>query len=277
MAGKGLFIKMVAAGNDFVVLDNRSGSWKGHPAVWSKRLCDRRSGVGADGVLWLERSRTSDARMRIFNPDGSEAEMCGNGVRCLAHFAVKKGLGARRSRLTIETPAGVIEAEVRGDVVKAKLPDPRGLRLNLRVAVQGHRRSLNFIDTGVPHAVLMVGSLDRCDVGTLGRQIRTHRFFRPRGTNVDFVSMGSGREIAVRTYERGVEDETLSCGTGSTASALVAAALKGLRSPVRVRTASGETLKVYFTKTRAGFREVYLEGRVQTCFEGSIALKEVAG
>ncbi|MBI3315583.1 MAG: diaminopimelate epimerase [Candidatus Omnitrophica bacterium] len=262
---------MVAAGNDFVVLDNRARSWKGRPDAWSKKLCDRKSGIGADGVLWLERSKRSDARMRIFNPDGSEAEMCGNGVRCLAHFAVRKGLSGRGSRVTIETPAGEIKAEVRGNVVRAKLPDPKGLRLNLRVSVEGHPRNLSFIDTGVPHAVLVVGAVGRCDVETLGRQIRTHRFFKPRGTNVDFVSLGQGREIEVRTYERGVEGETLSCGTGSTASALVAAALKDLRSPVRVHTASGETLKVYFTKTDAGFREVYLEGPVKTCFEGRIA------
>jgi diaminopimelate epimerase len=261
---------MVAAGNDFIVVDARAGNFKGRQPALSKAWCARRHGIGADGVLWLENSKRSDVRMRMFNPDGSEAEMCGNGVRCLAHFSVQKKIA--RPQLTVETLAGVIGVRVRGDLVKAKLPNPKGLKLRLSVAVNGSDRRLSFIDTGVPHAVVLVDALGRCDVEKLGRAIRNHRVFAPRGTNVDFLSIETDRSIHVRTYERGVEGETLSCGTGSTASALVAAALKDWKSPVSVHTAGGEVLKVYFTKTDGGFRDVCLEGIVCTSFEGRIIL-----
>ncbi len=264
------FFKMVAAGNDFIVADNRLGI-VAHPVFLAKKLCDRKFSIGADGLLLLENSKKADVRMRIFNPDGSQAEMCGNGVRCLAKFAFEKKI-AKNSH-SIETLAGTIFAFVRGDdVVKAKMVEPKGLRLNVPVSAKGARHLLNLIDTGVPHAVKVLASVDEADVEGLGRVLRRHPFFSPRGSNVNFMSFGPGAWVHIRTYERGVEGETLACGTGSTAGALVAAALKNFKSPVKVKTRSGETLKVYFLKKEGRFEEVYLEGRVTTSFRGRVKI-----
>jgi diaminopimelate epimerase len=261
---------MAGAGNDFVMIDNRAKVLTKPRPETARRLCDRKYSIGADGLILLEKSKKADIRMRIFNPDGSEAEMCGNGVRCIAKFAVDHRITKRA--LSIETLAGLIRAEVRREIVKAKLPDPKNLRTGLQVDIGGKGQRLHFIDTGVPHAVLVVDSLAHCDVEGLGRAIRYHERFAPRGTNVDFVSIRGRQAVEVRTYERGVEDETLSCGTGSTAAALVAAALKDLKPPVLVYTKGGETLKIYFTRKGAGFTDVYLEGRVQKSFEGRVNL-----
>lgn len=268
------FVKMAGAGNDFIMADNRSGLVKTKLPELAKKLCDRKHSVGADGLILLERSKKADIRMRIFNPDGSEAEMCGNGVRCLAKFAVDKKIA--KNKLSVETLAGLITAEVRQNTVKAKLMDPKDLSLGLSLNVNGGPKSLNFINTGVPHTVIVTESLEKAPVDSMGREIRFHSQFAPRGTNVNFISFqktgASSNAIAIRTYERGVESETLACGTGSTAGALVAAALKGLKSPVSVKTEGGETLKVYFSKKDEKFYDVYLEGPVAVNFEGRVGL-----
>ncbi|OIO36969.1 MAG: diaminopimelate epimerase [Candidatus Omnitrophica bacterium CG1_02_46_14] len=264
------FTKMAGAGNDFIVVDNRSGLIRKNIRRIAKKLSNRRFSIGADGLVLLEKSKTADIRMRLWNPDGSEAEMCGNGVRCLAKFAVDKHVTG--SKLSIETPAGTIYAEVKGLSVKAKMIAPKDLKLNFRIGIKGRKELLNFINTGVPHAVKLVGSVDSCDVLGLGETIRHHDYFAPRGTNVDFVSLRKGSAIDIRTYERGVEGETLACGTGSTAAALVTATLKNLKSPVSVHTHGGEVLKVYFSKRGMAFHEVYLEGRIQCSFEGGVKI-----
>ena len=262
------FTKMSGAGNDFIVVDNRSGAIKKDAGGVSKKLCGRQSSIGADGLILLEKSKKASVKMRIFNPDGSQAEMCGNGVRCVAKFAAENKI--TKSRLSIETLAGIIQAEVRGQIVKARLVNPKGLKLNFSIPVNGRNETLSYIDTGVPHAVKVVESVEGVDVDQFGREIRHHEHFAPRGTNADFVAFRSQNAIEVRTYERGVEAETFSCGTGSTAAALVAAAIKGLKSPVRVHTKGGETLKVFFSKKGSEFFDVYLEGPVRTVFEGRV-------
>ncbi|MGH7197890.1 MAG: diaminopimelate epimerase [Candidatus Omnitrophota bacterium] len=264
------FTKMAGAGNDFILADNRSGILKGSLGRFARRLCDRKRSVGADGLILVERSKKADVRMRILNSDGSEAEMCGNGIRCLAKFAADKGITGKR--LSVETLAGTILAEVRGKVVKARMVDPKGLRVNFKIAVGGRKESLSFVNTGVPHAVKLIPSVESCPVKPLGRSIRTHRHFAPRGTNVDFIAVRSSNAIDIRTYERGVEDETLACGTGSVAGALIASRLKGLRSPVSVHTRGGDVLKIYFSKNGSSFSDVYLEGQVETNFEGRVKL-----
>ncbi len=264
------FTKLVGAGNDFIVIDNRSGALKKNLPRLAKRLCDRKYSVGADGLILLEKSKKADARMRIFNPDSSEAEMCGNGVRCLGKFAADRKITS--TRFSVETLAGIIGVEVRGQTVKARLVDPVDLSLNLSVRAGGKSHALHFINTGVPHAVKLVSSVEPCDVKSLGSEIRFHKHFAPRGTNVNFVCAGTDNSIRIRTYERGVEDETLACGTGSTAGALIVAALKGFVSPVRVHTRGGETLKVYFSRDPQGFRDVFLEGEIRESFEGSVKL-----
>ena len=262
------FEKYVAAGNDFVIIDNRKSLIK-NGALKAKELCDRKIGVGADGLLLLESSKKADVKMRIFNPDGSQAEMCGNGVRCLAHFAVSHKIV--KADHIVETGAGLIGAQVRRNTVNAKLTQPSGLKLNTRVRVDGHVEMVHCINTGVPHAVIIQDSLENVDVENRGQAIRRHPHFAPRGTNVNFIHC-SNDGIEVRTYERGVEGETLACGTGSTASALIASVIFGLSSPVRVKTEGGETLKVYFKKKGTFFSEVWLEGSVRSNFKGSVQI-----
>lgn len=269
MSGNATFSKMVGAGNDFIVVDNRAKKL-GRLSALSRRLADRKRAIGADGLILLEGSKKAAVRMRIFNPDGSEAEMCGNGVRCLAKFAADRHIAGKR--FTIETLAGLVGAEVKGRVVKVKMADVHSIRRNIRLSVGGKSVVCDFINTGVPHAVIFSPNVKKAPLETLGPKVRNHRHFAPKGTNVNFVEKKTGNTIAVRTFERGVEDETLACGTGSTASALLAALHYGLKSPVRVKTHGGETLRILFTKKGTGFTDVYLEGPVTTSFEGRIQI-----
>ena len=216
--------------------------------------------------------------MRIFNADGSEAEMCGNGARCIARFVVRRpclsGRQAssvvRKKTLKIETKAGIIEAEVKADDVRIKLTDPVGMKIGIPLKVSGRSLRVNFINTGVPHTVIFVEGLEKIDVPGLGRQVRFHKFFSPKGANVNFVEVPDNHSINVRTYERGVEDETLACGTGSVASALITAVSCQLSavSRISVRTKSGEILKVYFDREGNDFKNVWLEGKVKIVYTG---------
>lgn len=265
------FHKMVGTGNDFIVVDNRKGVIKEKEALQVARgLCRRQLSVGADGLLLLEKSRIANVRMRIVNPDGSEAEMCGNGVRCLAKFA--QNLKIVKNKFTVETIAGIINIDIKEDVVKARLVDPKDLNLNKHLSVGGQVHTLNSINTGVPHAVEIVADLQKVDVAGVGRAVRYHDFFAPKGTNVNFVSILSPSQIEIRTYERGVEGETLACGTGSTAGALITAALQHFKSPIRVKTRGGENLKIYFSRSGDQFYDVFLEGKVTKSFEGRVEL-----
>jgi len=264
-----VFTKISGTGNDFVVVDNRDGKISARAAL-AKKWCDRKHSIGGDGLLLLEKSKKADFRMRILNTDGSEAEMCGNGIRCIAKFAHDKKIAG--SRMTIETIAGLIDADVKGDMIKARMIEPRDMKLGFDIPLGGKSETVNFVNTGVPHVVRIVRSLEKIDVGQAGREIRTHRHFSPRGTNANFIQFEGGNSIRIRTYERGVEDETLACGTGSTAGALVAAAVKNLKSPVSVTTEGGGKLKIYFSKDGDRFHDVYLEGAVEKCFEWRVTL-----
>jgi diaminopimelate epimerase len=270
------FVKMVASGNDFVVLDSRRRSQVSGYRNLAKNICDRKYGVGADGLLVLEKSQVADVKMRIFNADGSEAEMCGNGARCVALFKPQAPgrpltpLERCRPPVEIETRAGIIQSRVKGDNVRIKLTDPKDIKLDIPITVANRNLRVNFIDTGVPHAVIFVEGLDEIRVKEIGRTIRYHKKFSPRGTNVDFIEALSKDLIAVRTYERGVEDETLACGTGAVASALLYAMSYTLcaENRIKVRTKSAEVLKVYFKKDGNGFRDVWLEGKARIVYKG---------
>ena len=287
------FTKMVGTGNDFLIVEAVHGRCGLLKTAWPKlatAMCDRRYGVGADGLLVLEPSKAADCRMRILNPDGSEAEMCGNGARCVASY-VKRAYGVggrghgrgREGAVTIETQAGVLTARVYGNRVAMRMPTPRSLRLDLRVEAGRQSWRLAYVDTGVPHAVVVVDGLDDVDVEGVGRQIRRHRFFQPRGANVDFIEAHPRRphRLRIRTYERGVEGETLACGTGVTAAAVVHA-LGGVNGrkhvdgssshQIEVETKSGEVLNVSLTVAGRGraarVTDVRLEGAVQWVCEG---------
>ena len=263
------FYKMSGSGNDFILIDNRDGSLVlSDPVRFVRILCERKGSVGADGVILIGNSPRADFRWRFFNADGSEAEMCGNGGRCAARFAFLMGIAPER--MTFETLAGIIDAEVKGPWVKLRLTDPKGLSYVDRLSTSVGDFSLYTIDTGVPHAVCFVEELDSFDVLTAGRAIRFHDYFQPAGTNADFVKILDTHSLKIRTYERGVEDETLACGTGSVAAALVAAHKKLVLPPVEVLVRSGEKLKIYFEEKEGFFRNVYLEGSTKVVYQGKL-------
>ncbi len=265
------FCKMNGAGNDFVMLDNRDGSIALQQAQIA-RLCDRHRGVGADGLIMVEPARgAADWRMRYYNADGGEAEMCGNGARCFTRF-VHRLAPTDRPEVRFETPAGVISATLRGDLVTLGMSNPTPFNPPVALEVAGRSLEVCSINTGVPHAVVLVEDLDAVDVAATGRALRHHLHFQPRGTNVNFLqTIGPGR-IAIRTYERGVEAETLACGTGVVASALTLHALTGEPSPVAVLVRGGDTLEVGFAGSPEGFHSVTLTGPADFVFEGSVAL-----
>lgn len=242
------FYKMQGAGNDFIVIDAMPGL---DLARFARKVCDRHLGVGADGVLVLDTSASCDYRMRIINADGSEAEMCGNGARCMAVYIARK-FAVVPEFFTMETLAGVIRATASNEQASVCLSDPRDYRPGITFEAAGKKLEAHFINTGVPHAVIFVSDLREVDVNGLGRIIRNHAVFAPKGTNVNFVQRTAPGQVALRTYERGVEAETLACGTGSVASALVGylqeksplVSVKG--ASMRVITKSTEILDVTF-------------------------------
>jgi len=262
------FWKMNGAGNDFVVLDNRDLA---HSLSREQiaRLCQRQRGVGADGLLAVEPARNgADYRMRYYNADGGEAEMCGNGARCFARF-VGSLEGGKRDRVSFETEAGLIRAEIVGDQVRIHLSEPFGLALDLPLEIDGQTLAAHAINTGVPHAVVFVDELSGADIRGLGSAIRHHDRFAPAGTNVNLVQVLAPGRLAIRTYERGVEDETLACGTGMVASALIHHEIAGAPSPVAVTVAGGDTLEVGFDSVGSGaYRKVTLLGPAEVTFEG---------
>ncbi|MGB9628660.1 MAG: diaminopimelate epimerase [Thermodesulfobacteriota bacterium] len=263
------FMKMSGSGNDFILIDHRNPFLKeDHLKEFVQKVCRRRVSVGADGLILIENSDKADFKWRFFNSDGSEAEMCGNGGRCVARFASLKGISS--SNLTFETSAGILSAEVKGKRVKLELTQPHSLKLDGIIPIEGNEITFSHINTGVPHTVLFTQDIERVDVVRLGRMIRYHPLFAPHGTNVNFVRLENGSQISLRTYERGVEDETLACGTGAVASALVAG-FKGLvKSPVSINTRGGEVLTVYFEIEEGEVKKVFLEGDVHIIYEAEM-------
>lgn len=262
------FTKMNGAGNDFILFDNRTGSID-LDRNQIAQLCDRHRGIGADGILLLEKpTNGADFRMRYFNADGGEAEMCGNGARCFARFANK--VGGRQEKISFETPAGVISAELKGDLVTLQMTEPTDLRLNIDLSMAAENRTLHFINSGVPHVVIPVAKIDNVDVRCDGAATRYHNMFSPNGTNVNFIEKRGPNKIAIRTYERGVEDETLACGTGIVASALIFAETENIDEPITVTARGGDELQVGFERVEGGFRNVTLTGPAEFVFEGTI-------
>lgn len=262
-----MFHKMVASGNDFIVIDNRSRTVKNAKELAAK-ICRPHVGVGADGVLLIEPSRKADFFMRIINSDGSEAEACGNGYRCVGLYAHER-LGFSKS-MRVETLAGEIGIEVNRNTIKVKMTDPSDYRETVELKDLGRSLKASFINTGVPHVVIFAEGLSQMPVVELGRAIRYHKTFQPKGTNVNFVEVTGKNELSLRTYERGVEDETLACGTGTVASAVAANLRNHVETPVRVKTKSGEVLNVYFERIGDKIRNVFLEGGAEFVFEGKL-------
>ncbi|MBL9117814.1 MAG: diaminopimelate epimerase [Verrucomicrobiaceae bacterium] len=265
------FTKMNGAGNDFVMLDNRDLSLSlTHNQIAS--LCDRHRGIGADGLLLVEPAQQgADFRMRYYNADGGEAEMCGNGARCFGRF-VNHLHGDRLNRVVFETLAGLISAEFVGDRVRINMSTPHGMLLNQTLDVGGTALRVHSINTGVPHAVVFVDDLEGTEVRKLGAGLRYHDAFKPKGTNANFVKALSPSCIAIRTYERGVEDETLACGTGMVACALVHHQLSGTASPIQVQVKGGDILAVGFDVVSSGYENVTLFGPADFVFTGQVTI-----
>ena len=251
------FVKMHGAGNDFVLIDNRNGTVPCDDHRRIAAMATRRSGIGCEGVILVQRSETADFKMRFFNPDGTEADLCGNGARCVAAFA--KEIGAvQGDRMRFETAAGMIEAEVVDvTLVRVSMPSP-------------HDRDDDFVIAGVPHKIVPVENLSKTDVEGEGRRIRLSDEFAPNGTNVDFVTYRAPHRAIIRTYERGVEAETGACGTGAVAAAVIGVADYGLAFPVHVKTIQGYDLVVDGRYDGDEFADITLTGPVKRVYEGEI-------
>lgn len=263
------FTKMSGAGNDFVVFDNRDGRIPELRAMFVRQVCERRLGIGADGVLVLEPSDRADFRMRYYNADGGEAEMCGNGGRCISRYAHLRGIAS--DTMSFETVAGIHRSQVIGEHVKLEMIDPSGAKLEFHMPLKDEELGAHFVNTGVPHVVAFVDDVDAVNVFDLGREIRYHSMFQPDGTNANFAQIVDPTHLRIRTYERGVEDETLACGTGTVAAALVGGLLGRLGSPIEAETRSGLILKVYFEIEEGALQNVFLEGDATVVFEGKLA------
>jgi diaminopimelate epimerase len=263
------FTKMNGAGNDFILIDNREQRLALTRAQVA-RLCDRHRGIGADGLFLLVpcASGRADWAWDFYNSDGSSAEMCGNGARCFARF-VQRQTGAA-GQTTFETGAGVITARLEGERVTVNLTEPKALRLDQRLPLSRGELTVHSLNTGVPHAVVFVPDADQALVTQIGAEVRYHASFAPKGTNVNFVQVLGPGSIRVRTYERGVEGETLACGTGVTASALIASVVQNFASPVRVQVQGGDVLEVSFHRAGKAFTDVCLTGPAEFVFEGRI-------
>lgn len=263
------FTKMNGAGNDFVMVDNRDGALhlsKGQIAG----LCDRHRGIGADGLLAVEGTEEL-LRMRYYNSDGGEAEMCGNGARCFARFAADL-VGIERGIISFSTQAGIISAELLDERVQLRMSTPHSLQIAHSLHLLGKDREVHSLNTGVPHAVVFVDHLDSVSVVEEGRALRQHQRFAPAGTNANFVQILAPDLLSIRTYERGVEDETLACGTGVVAVALIHHLLTKAPSPISVKVRGGDDLEVGFQVENGHFHEVTLTGPADFVYDGSITL-----
>jgi len=261
---------MNGAGNDFILLDNRAGNIRLNRDQII-RLCDRHRGIGADGIIILVPSRSGNADWAwdFYNSDGSTGEMCGNGARCFARF-VQQTVGLNRD-FTFETEAGIITATFNGERATVNLTKPKDLKLNQTVSLSTGNSTIHSLNTGVPHAVLYVPDADKAMVTSLGSEIRRHAHFGPRGTNVNFVQVLGPNHIRVRTFERGVEGETLACGTGVCASAMISARVHRFTSPVNVQVQGGDTLEVSF-KDNGEFEDIRLSGPADFVFAGQVGM-----
>lgn len=257
------FIKMSGAGNNFIAIDARKIKLPVPLSKWAKAVCDPQYSISADGVLFLENSKKADFKMRIINSDGSEAEMCGNGIRCMAKFAFLRGI--KKRNVTIETKAGIKETSINGNSVVVNMGAPANLKTNIPLKLEDKFYVVHHVNTGVPHTILFTGGkITVKTIEELGRKIRFHKKFAPKGTNADFVRIINKNTIETRVYERGVEGETLACGTGACASAYISVLLRKVKFPVNVITSSGEKLTINIDKEK----NLFMKGPVSIICKG---------
>jgi diaminopimelate epimerase len=270
---------MTGAGNDFIIIDNRQGLVADDEMVdLAVRACKRGQSVGADGLLLIEDDSEMDFAWRFFNSDGSEAEMCGNAARCAARLAYLDGIADQN--LVFRTVAGPISAAVTGSSVRVQLTRPQELdpSISFKLA-NGREIRAGYIVTGVPHTIILIrdDELDSINVMEMGREIRFHSRFSPAGTNANFVSVRDPKTIDIRTYERGVEAETLACGTGAAAAAILTTIWELTSSPVSVVTRSGERIVILLDPTDPGHGDIFMEGVASLVYRGQLTEETVKG
>ena len=260
------FSKYSGAGNDFILIDNRDKSFPYYRKELIPAMAVRKVSIGADGVIFLEQSDKADFKMRYFNCDGGEAEMCGNGARCVIAFAKK--LGMEREKYTIETMERILNARFVDNEIEVEMGPPVDVKLDLSIGAGGRGYTVHYINTGVPHAILFTDNIQNVDVVGLGREIRYHKQFQPGGANVDFVEVDDEDYIKIRTYERGIEDETLACGTGMTAAAIISHLVRKVKKPMWLLVRSNEILRVDFDDNKGSFENVTLRGAAALICDG---------
>jgi diaminopimelate epimerase len=261
------FSKYSGSGNDFILIDNRGSSFPCENSLLIQQLCRRPQGIGADGLILLENASEADYGMRIFNADGGEAEMCGNGIRCLLLFI--KEVAEQKDSYTIKTFREKLTLSSDREFIKTSMPVPTHIRWNETLEVGSEELTFHFLNTGVPHVVIFVDDLQDPHWMSLASSIRYHPSFAPQGTNVNFVHVDERGQVHLRTYERGVEQETGACGTGATAAALASNKIYGLKSPIQLLPSSQELLWVSFEqKSSSSYQDVYLTGSAHLIFRG---------
>ncbi|RLJ64313.1 diaminopimelate epimerase [Lacinutrix venerupis] len=253
------FFKYQGTGNDFVFIDNRKELFNKNNTKLIAHLCNRRFGIGADGLILLENDEDADFKMVYFNADGNESTMCGNGGRCIVAFANK--LNIFKDKTTFNAIDGLHEATIDNGFVKLKMKDVDDVEVF---------KDYVFLNTGSPHHVTLVENIKEYNVKNEGAKIRYGAPYNKVGTNVNFVKQIDSETFSVRTYERGVEDETLSCGTGVTAVALAMHTLEKTNTEVVTLNVEGGTLKVSFEKTEKGYKDIWLQGPATLVFKGEI-------
>jgi len=280
------FIKMSGHGNDFIIVDNSTETYSTDWSDTARRWCPRRTGIGADGLLVISPVKRGDFKLRIFNADGSEAEMCGNGARCAAAFAARHNIAG--TKMEFETLAGMIKARIRGEDVAIRLTDSILTHKQcLWIEAEGNEFPVYTVNTGVPHAIVFIDMIrggseftarlheyPKSLVDFVGRTLRFHEAFRPAGTNVDLVEVIGPGEIRVRTYERGVEEETLACGTGAVAAAVISHQHKNVGEPPVSVHMPGGTLTVDFIEHHTYVTHIWLKGKVDWIYRGNIFHEE---
>ncbi len=252
------FYKYQGTGNDFILIDDRANVFPLKDVSLVARICDRRFGIGADGLILIQNAATSDFKMVYFNADGNESSLCGNGARCTIAFA--NFLNCIEDKTTFEAVDGLHSAHIDGDIISLQMHD-----VNKIQAFENH----TFLDTGSPHHVEMVEELKTFDVYGNGKRIREGSPYYMTGTNVNFVEQLAKDQFAIRTYERGVEDETLSCGTGATAVALAMYENKKTTATKIKINVQGGVLEIQFEVTDKGYSQIFLSGPAEQVYSGT--------
>ncbi len=279
------FTKMSGAGNDFVLIDknqNKSLSF-GKKLIMS--ICDRRNGIGADGLISVTRSNKYDFSMQYFNADGSTGTLCGNGARCAIKFAEINGFTKNGNVEFLSNGKKYTGEVLKKGIVKFNLRKPKDLRKDFNIKIDDFDINASYIDTGSPHVVIFIEDIKKSNknvfrnirdvpVYDIGKKIRYFRYFQPKGTNVNFVQL-KDNELNIRTYERGVENETLACGTGAVATAIISNLEKNLKPPVTLITKGGDNLIVDFNLSNGRYKDLSLTGPAKVVFDGELSLNNI--